>query len=100
VFVKRAESVIIQRTHDVRSEPLGQATAALLDIFSRSVQKIILFLNFTGCDSVPQISPFYMCMMLKIAVAAIVRASSAGQTDFIGYLRVGIFHPGIEDRQF
>jgi hypothetical protein len=39
-------------------------------------------------------------MMLKIAVAAIVRTPVAREADLPGYLRVGILHPGIEERQF
>jgi len=99
VFVKLAEPVIVQGTHNAGPKALSQESSALSDMLPGSVHKLQLFFIGTGSYSLPKISPFYIGMVLEIAGAAIVRTSPAGEADLSGYPVVGFFHLGIEPGQ-
>jgi len=96
VSVKLAKPVIVQGTHDAGLKALSQESSALPGVFPGSVHKLPLFFIRTGSYSLPEISPFYIGMVLEIAGAAIVRTSPAGEADLSGYPVVGFFHLGIE----
>jgi len=100
VFVKLAEPVIVQGTHDAGSQALSQESSALSDILPGSVHELPLFFTGTGPYPLPKISPFYISMVLEVASAAIVRTSVAGEADLPGSPIVGLLHLGIEPGQF
>ncbi len=100
VFVKLAKPVIVQGTHDAGLNALSQENSALFDVLPSSVKKLPLCFIGTGHDPLPEIRPFYVSMVLEIAVAAIVRTPVAGEADLAGHPFIGIFHLGIETGQF
>jgi hypothetical protein len=96
IFVKLAKPVIVQGAHNTGSKALSQEILALSDVFPGSGHKFPLFFMRPGTYSLPKISPFYISMVLEIAVTAIVRTSSAGEADLVRRLVVCLLHLEIE----
>ena len=92
VVVDSAKPLIVCRAHNLRSPSLSKETLPLFDpVFGLSYEFLLAMVRIRFY-TFPYIRPLQVGVMLKVTVAAVVRAHFTGKADLLGDEVVGLFH--------